>query len=81
MASFVILLTARTARIACEDRHTHTHTNTTTTVTLSANPRRGLIMYCLLFMQNHNEDGEQSVRAALAKLSEDMQEQFRKLEE
>ena len=26
MASFVILLTARTARIACSDRQTHTHT-------------------------------------------------------
>ena len=34
MASFVILLTARTARIACSDRHTyiqtHTHTHTHT---------------------------------------------------
>ena len=28
MASFVILLTARTARIACSDRHTDTHTHT-----------------------------------------------------
>ena len=36
MASFVILLIARTARIACSDRHTHTHTHETTTVTLSA---------------------------------------------
>ena len=26
MASFVILLTARTARIACSDRHTYIHT-------------------------------------------------------
>ena len=30
MASFVILLTARTARIACSDRHTDTHTHTHT---------------------------------------------------
>ena len=50
MASFVILLTAPTARIACSDRHTyiqthtHTHTHETTTVTLSAHARRGLIM-------------------------------------
>ena len=53
MASFVILLTARTARIACSDRHTyrqtdrqtdtHTHTHGTTTVTLSAHARRGLM--------------------------------------
>ena len=28
MASFVILLIARTARIACSYRHTHTHTHT-----------------------------------------------------
>ena len=45
MAYFVILLIARTARIACSDRHTyihtdththtHTHTHETTTVTLS----------------------------------------------
>ena len=56
MASFVILLIARTARIACSDRHTyiHTyiqtdrHTHKTTTVTLSAHARRGLITahYC-----------------------------------
>ena len=43
MASFVILLIARTARIACVDRHTHE----TTTVTLTAHVRRGLI-------SNHN---------------------------
>ena len=47
MASFVILLIARTARIACSDRHTyrqtHTHTHETTTVTLSAHARRGLM--------------------------------------
>ena len=38
MASFVILLIARTARIACADRHTHK----TTTVTLSAHARQRL---------------------------------------
>ena len=49
MVSFTILLIARTARIACGDRHTHTHTHThihtykTTTVTLAAHARRGLI--------------------------------------
>ena len=48
MASFVVLLIACTARIACSDRHTdrqthtHTHTHETTTVTLSAHARRGL---------------------------------------
>ena len=47
--SFVTLLIARTARIACADRHTHTHTyihthtHKTTTVTLSAHVRRGLM--------------------------------------
>ena len=54
MASFVILLIVRTARIACSDRHTdihththtHTHTHETTTVTLSAHARRGLIIAC-----------------------------------
>ena len=34
-----------------------------------------------LIIQNHNEDGEATVKANLAKLGEDMQEQFRKLEE
>ena len=45
MVSFVILLIARTARIACADRHTdtHTHTHETTTVTLAVHARRGLI--------------------------------------
>ena len=51
MVSFVILLIARTARIACSDRHTYIqtdrqtdrHTHETTTVTLSAHARRGLI--------------------------------------
>ena len=33
------------------------------------------------FSQNHNEEGEEGVRTKIAKLSEDMQEQFRKLEE
>ena len=42
--SFVTLLIARTARIACADRHTHTHTHSTTTATLSVFARRGLIM-------------------------------------
>ena len=48
MVSFVILLIARTARIACvdgqTDRHTDKHTHETTTVTLSAHARRGLNM-------------------------------------
>ena len=44
--SFVILLIARTARIACADRHTDTHE--TTTVTLAAHARRGLIIGYLL---------------------------------
>ena len=45
MVSFVILLIARTARIACADRHTyrHTHTHETTTVTLAGHARRGLM--------------------------------------
>ena len=47
MASFVILQIARTARIACSDRHTYIHTDRqtheTTTVTLAAHARRGLI--------------------------------------
>ena len=53
MVSFVILLIARTARIACADRQTyrqtdrqtdtHTHTHKTTTVTLAAHARRRLI--------------------------------------
>ena len=54
MASFVILLIARTARIACSDRHTYIHTDRqtdrqtqdthkheTTTVTLSAYATEG----------------------------------------
>ena len=47
MASFVILLIARTARIACSDRHTDIHTHETTTVTLSAYALRGLITFHL----------------------------------
>ena len=43
MASFVILLTARTARIACSDIQTDRQTHRTTTVTLAAHARRGLI--------------------------------------
>ena len=43
MASFVILLIARTATIECADRHTYRHTHKTTTVTLAAHTRRGLI--------------------------------------
>ena len=49
MASFVILLIACTARIACSDRHAYiqtdrqTDTHETTTVTLSAHARRGLM--------------------------------------
>ena len=47
MASFVILLIACTARIACSDRQTYIYTygqtHETTTVTLSAHAHRGLI--------------------------------------
>ena len=43
MVSFVILLIARTARIACADRQTD-ETHETTTVTLAAHARRGLII-------------------------------------
>ena len=62
MASFVILLTARTARIACSDRHTDTQNDycnprcacaprvndKPSTVTLAAHSRRGLIIYIFL---------------------------------
>ena len=49
MVSFIILLIACTARIACADRHTYiqTHTHETTTVTLAAHARQGLIMVLL----------------------------------
>ena len=50
MASFVILLIVRTARIACADIQTHTHTYETTTVTLSAHARRGLIIIILILL-------------------------------
>lgn len=40
-----------------------------------------LVLAFLSRSQNHNEDGEEGVKAKIAKLSEDMQEQFRKLEE
>ena len=43
MVSFVILLIACTARIACADGHTDTHE--TSTVTLAAHARRGLTIY------------------------------------
>ena len=43
MASSVILLVVRTARIACSDRHTDIHTHETTTVSLSTHAPRGLI--------------------------------------
>ena len=39
IVSFVIVLIARTARIACADRYTYIHTHETTTVTLSAHAR------------------------------------------
>ena len=42
MVSFIILLIARTARIACADRHTDRQTYKTTTVTLDAHAHRGL---------------------------------------
>ena len=48
MVSFVILLIACTARIACADRHTDRQTHETTTVTLAAHARRRLIT-CALF--------------------------------
>ena len=51
MASFVILLIARTARIACADRHTHE----TTSVTLSAYVRRGLITIILWWRRSNNK--------------------------
>ena len=63
MASFVILLTARTARIACSDIQTDRQTRRTTTVTLAANARRGLItglkisiMGATLTMKHVHED-------------------------
>ena len=43
MVSFIILLIACTARIACADRHTYRQTHETTTVTLAAHARRGLM--------------------------------------
>ena len=44
MVSFVILLVARTARIACADRQTDRHNDKPSTVPLAANVRRGLII-------------------------------------
>ena len=58
--SFVTLLIARTARIACADRHTYTHTHKMTTVTLSAHARRGLIMAllnCVLHRRTVDDGG------------------------
>ena len=62
MASFVILLIARTARIACSDRHTdrqtdrHTHTHTRQLpVTLSAHARRGLTKDRIKKEENNNK--------------------------
>ena len=46
MVSFVILLVARTARIAWRtDRQTDRQNDKPSTVTLAAHARRGLIMY------------------------------------
>ena len=44
IVSFVILLVARTARIACTCADRQTHTQDNYTVTLSAHARRGLII-------------------------------------
>ena len=44
MVSFIILLIARTARIACPDRQTDRQNDKPSTVTLAAHARRGLIM-------------------------------------
>ena len=44
MVSFIILLIARTARIACPDRQTERQNDKPSTVTLAAHARRGLIM-------------------------------------
>ena len=51
MVSFIILLIARTARIACPDRQTERQNDrqndTPSTVTLAAHARRGLIIYLI----------------------------------
>ena len=44
MVSFVILLVARTARIACADRQTDRQNDKPSTVTLAAHAHRGLII-------------------------------------
>ena len=44
MVSFVILLVARTARIACADRQTDRQNDKPSTVTLAEHARRGLII-------------------------------------
>ena len=46
MVSFVILLVARTARIACADRQTYRQNDKPSTVTLAVHARRGLINSC-----------------------------------
>ena len=51
MASFVILLIARTA--IHTDRHTHAHTHETTTVTLAAHARRGLIIIIITVLEKN----------------------------
>ena len=48
MVSFVILLVARTARIACADRQTDRQNDKPSTVTLAAHARRGLIMHIIM---------------------------------
>ena len=44
MVSFVILLVAHTARIACADRQTDRQNDKPSTVTLAAHARRGLMI-------------------------------------
>ena len=56
MVSFVILLIARTARIACADRHIDTHTHGTTTITVAAHAHRGLMnLLCSKMLYVHSE--------------------------
>ena len=50
MASFVILLVARTARIACSDRQTDRQNDKPSTVTLAAHARRGLITTIIIII-------------------------------
>ena len=57
LVSFVILLVACTARIACADRQTDRQTDRQndkpSTVTLAANARRGLIIISISFPYNN----------------------------